>query len=74
MLEQRPHLLIEGALIAALATLSENVYIYIRKEYYEAARQMQRAIDDARDAGLIGKGILGGDFHCEVAIHPGAGA
>ncbi len=74
VLEQRPHLLIEGALIAALATLSENVYIYIRKEYYEAARQMQRAIDDARDAGLIGKGILGGDFHCEVAIHPGAGA
>ncbi|MCE5230156.1 NADH-quinone oxidoreductase subunit NuoF [bacterium] len=74
LLEQRPHLLIEGALIAAFATLSESVYVYIRKEYYEATRQMQRAIDDARAAGLIGKGILGSDFNCEVAIHLGAGA
>lgn len=74
VLEQRPHLLIEGALIAALATLSENVYIYIRKEYYEAARQMRRAIDEARAAGLIGQKILGGNFNCEVAIHSGAGA
>lgn len=74
VLEQRPHLLIEGALIAAFATLSESVYIYIRKEYYEAARQMQRAIDDARAAGLIGRGIMGSDFNCEIVLHLGAGA
>ncbi|MEN6626921.1 MAG: NADH-quinone oxidoreductase subunit NuoF [Candidatus Sumerlaeia bacterium] len=74
VLEQRPHLLIEGALIAALATLAENVYIYIRKEYYEAARQMRRALDEARDAGLVGRGILGSEFNCEIAIHLGAGA
>ncbi len=74
VLEQRPHLLIEGALIAAFTTLAETIYIYIRKEYYEAIRQVQRAIDEAYAAGLLGKGILGGEFNCDCYVHTGAGA
>ncbi len=74
VLEQRPHLLLEGALIAAYATLAETVYIYIRKEYYDGIAMTQRAIDEARAAGLIGRGILGSDFNCEVVVHTGAGA
>jgi NADH-quinone oxidoreductase subunit F len=74
VLEQRPHLLIEGALIAAFATFAETVYIYIRKEYYECTTHMEAAIEEARAAGLVGKKILGSDFNCEVYVHNGAGA
>ncbi len=74
VLEQRPHLLIEGALICAYATLAETVYIYIRKEYYDAIAQMENAIQDALDAGLLGKNIMGSGFNCMVYVQPGAGA
>jgi NADH-quinone oxidoreductase subunit F len=67
-------LLIEGSAIAAYATLAETVYIYIRKEYYEAAAQMQRAIDEAYAAGLLGKNILGSGFNLDVYLTAGAGA
>lgn len=74
ILEQRPHLLIEGSLLAAYATLAETVYVYIRKEYYEAAGQMQAAIDEAYAAGLLGRNILGSEFNCDMYLHLGAGA
>lgn len=74
ILEQRPHLLLEGALLAAYATLSEAIYIYIRMEYYESHRQVARAIAEAREAGLVGRNIMDSDFSCEIYIHPGAGA
>jgi NADH-quinone oxidoreductase subunit F len=74
LLEQRPHLLLEGAIIAAYATLAETVYIYIRKEYYEATRFTQKAIDEAYAAGLLGRNILGSGFNCDVYVHNGAGA
>lgn len=74
VLEQRPHLLIEGAAICAYATLAETVYIYIRKEYYDAVEQVQRAIDDAYGAGLLGRNIMGSGFNLDVYVHTGAGA
>ena len=74
VLEQRPHLLLEGAIIAAFATLSETVYIYIRKEYYDAIAHVQAAVDEAYGAGLLGKGIFGSDFNCDIYLHTGAGA
>ncbi|HOE95863.1 MAG TPA: NADH-quinone oxidoreductase subunit NuoF [Candidatus Sumerlaeota bacterium] len=74
ILEQRPHLLLEGAALAAYATLAETVYIYIRKEYYEGVRQTQRAIDDAYAAGLLGRNILGTGFNLDIHVHTGAGA
>ena len=74
VLEQRPHLLIEGAAICAYATLAETAFIYIRKEYYDAHAQMQHAIDEARAAGLLGRNILGSGFSLDVIVQPGAGA
>jgi NADH-quinone oxidoreductase subunit F len=74
VLEQRPHMLIEGAAIAAYATLAETVYIYIRREYYEAVAQVERALADAYAAGFLGKNIFGTGFNLDVQVTTGAGA
>lgn len=74
ILEQRPHVLLEGTMICAYATQAETAYIYIRGEYCDGIRETQRAIDDAYDAGLLGKNILGTDFCLDIYVHSGAGA
>src|SRR5262245_991283 len=53
IMEQRPHLLLEGAAICAYATRAETVYIYIRGEYHDCITQVQRAIDETKQAGLL---------------------
>ncbi len=63
---RNPHLLIEGCLIAARAILSRSVFIYIRGEYVAEWEVLQRAVDDARAAGLFGD--------IDVVVHRGAGA
>ncbi len=63
---RNPHLLIEGCLIAARAILSRSVFIYIRGEYVAEWDVLQRAVDDARAAGLFGD--------IDVVVHRGAGA
>jgi NADH-quinone oxidoreductase subunit F len=72
--ERDPHAILEGILIAALAIRAERAYIYLRGEFGLGYRRMQRAIDEARAAGLVGRNIAGTDFSCEVVIHRGAGA
>ena len=74
LMEQRAHLLLEGTAICAYATQAETAYIYIRGEYHDCIVEMQRAIDEAVDAGLLGKRILNTDFSLDVHIHCGAGA
>ncbi|MFN2453791.1 MAG: NADH-quinone oxidoreductase subunit NuoF [Pyrinomonadaceae bacterium] len=74
LMERDPHLLIEGMLIAAYALGSKAIYCYTRGEYKYLIDIMDRAIDEARAAGLVGKNILGSDFSCEVYTHTGAGA
>jgi NADH-quinone oxidoreductase subunit F len=74
LLSEDPHGLIEGCLIAAYAMQLEAAYIYLRGEYRFPYRRMQDAIDEAREAGLVGKDILGSGFSCEVHMHQGAGA
>ncbi|MFM8441088.1 MAG: NADH-quinone oxidoreductase subunit NuoF, partial [Acidobacteriota bacterium] len=74
LLERDPHALIEGMLIAAFALGAEACYIYFRGEYKYLIDIMDRAIDEARTAGIVGKGILGSSFNCEVYTHTGAGA
>ena len=49
-----PHRLVEGCLIAAHAIQSKQVYIYIRGEYEAEYRSLQGAVDEARDAGILG--------------------
>jgi NADH-quinone oxidoreductase subunit F len=74
LMERDPHMLIEGMLIAAYALGSKACYIYTRGEYRYLIDIMDRAIEEAREAGFVGKNILKSDFSCEVYTHTGAGA
>lgn len=69
-----PHKLVEGALIAAFAMRAVAAYIYIRGEFYNEAQVLQAAIDEAYDAGLIGKNACGAGVDIDVYLHRGAGA
>lgn len=74
IMENNPHQLIEGALICAYAIQARAVYIYLRGEFWDIAHDIDRRIEDARKAGLVGENILGSGFSCEVYTHLGAGA
>src|SRR5437764_6138152 len=62
LMERDPHLMIEGMLIAAYALGSHAIYVYTRGEYRYLIEIMDRAIDEARAAGLVGANILGSGF------------
>jgi NADH-quinone oxidoreductase subunit F len=73
ILRHDPHLLIEGALLAAFAMRAHTCYVYVRGEYIREREVLKRAIDEAYAARLIGKGNLHGwDF--DIYVHHGAGA
>ena len=74
LIEENPHQLIEGVLIAAYAIQAPIAFIYIRGEYLDQRLLLERCVEEARAAGLIGTGILGSDFSCDVIVHGGAGA
>jgi NADH-quinone oxidoreductase subunit F len=74
IMERDPHALLEGMLIAAYAIGSHKAYVYIRGEYFRSAHRLQRAIDEAKAAGWLGKDIQGTGYDLEVVIHRGAGA
>ena len=74
LMERDPHMLIEGMLIAAYALGARINYIYTRGEYRYLIEIMDRALDEARSAGLLGERILNTDFACEIYTHTGAGA
>ncbi|CAN5453226.1 hypothetical protein BH10CHL1_BH10CHL1_06010 [soil metagenome] len=74
ILDYDPFAVIEGMKIAAYATGATRGFIYLRYEYPEIAESFQRAIDAAVSANLIGKNILGTDFHFDLYIRRGAGA
>ncbi|NQW11018.1 MAG: NADH-quinone oxidoreductase subunit NuoF [Alphaproteobacteria bacterium] len=69
-----PHKLVEGCLVAGYAMRASAAYIYIRGEFYNEAQRLQAAIDQAYDAGLIGKNACGSGYDFEVYLHRGAGA
>ena len=74
LLERDPHALIEGMLIGAFALGASACYIYFRGEYNYLIDIMDKAIEEARAANIVGKNILGSDFSCEFYTHTGAGA
>jgi len=74
LIREDPHLLIEGILLACYAMQCQGAYIFIRGEYKNEAMVLQKAIEDAYAAGLIGKDILGKGFDCDVHLTRGAGA
>jgi len=74
LLERAPHQMLEGILIGAWATGAEKTFVYVRGEYAHAARCVQRAIDEAYAAGLLGANLFGTKFSHDVGLMLGAGA
>src|SRR5512141_3113949 len=74
LIENDPHQLIEGVLIAARAVDAHAGYIYIRGEYRYLIEIMDKAIAEAYARGYLGKNILGTGFHFDLHTHTGAGA
>jgi NADH-quinone oxidoreductase subunit F len=69
-----PHKLVEGCLIAGFAMNAHHGFIYIRGEFVNEAKHLQIAIDEAYEAGLLGKNAAGSDWDFELVLHRGAGA
>jgi NADH:ubiquinone oxidoreductase subunit F (NADH-binding) len=74
IMEQDPHLLIEGMLIAAYAVGAEQGYIYIRGEYYRSVDRIRAALSQAQAYGFWGNNILGSGFSIHLELRLGAGS
>lgn len=74
IMEGDPHRMLEGMMIAGIATGAHEGYIYVRAEYPLAVERLRIAIDKAEKAGLLGDKILGSDFSFRIHINKGAGA
>jgi NADH-quinone oxidoreductase subunit F len=74
IMEDDPHQLLEGIIIAAYAIKCHTAYVYIRGEMQTACGRMDAAIAEARARGFLGKNILGTGFDLDVYVHRGAGA
>ena len=74
ILRHDPHKLVEGCLLASVGMGAHAAYIYIRGEFYNEAVALQSAIDEAYEAGLIGKNACGSGYDFDLYLHRGAGA
>ena len=74
LLERGAHQLLDGILVAAKATGAEKTFIYIRGEYAEPARRLQRAIDEAYAKGYLGANVMKSGMKHDVVLQRGAGA
>ena len=74
MMEGDPHRVLEGMIIAGIATNAHNGYIYVRAEYPLAVARLQTAIEQAKKYGLLGENILNSNFDFDIKISQGAGA
>ena len=73
LVEGDPHLLVEGTLAAARACRAEHAWIFVRGEYAGPSRLLRRAVAEAREAGYVGRNILGSGWDCELHVHESAG-
>jgi NADH-quinone oxidoreductase subunit F len=74
LIEGNPHSILEGMIIGAYAIGARDGFIYIRNEYPLAVQLIGLAVEQAREAGLLGKNILGSGFDFDITIQLGAGA
>ncbi len=74
ILRHDPHKLVEGCLLAGVGMAAHTAYVYVRGEFFREAEALQRAVDEARDAGLIGKNACKSGWDFEIHVHLGAGA
>lgn len=74
IMEHVPHRLIEGMIAAASAVNAKTAYIYIRGELRLAIERVEQAVNEAYQAGYLGKNIFGSGRDLDITVHPGAGA
>jgi NADH-quinone oxidoreductase subunit F len=74
LIEGDPHVLLEGLLIGGYALGAREGYVYIRTEYPLAVERLKFAIEQLREAGLLGKNITGSGYDFDIKIREGAGA
>ena len=74
VMEGDPHAVLEGMVIGGFAIGAHQGYIYVRHEYPLAVKRLHLAIDQARQAGLLGDNILGSGFNFDIKLSKGAGA
>lgn len=74
IIHKDPHQLVEGMIISCFANDVHLAYIYIRGEFAEGARILNRALKEAREKNFLGKNILGKGYDLEIHVHRGAGA
>ena len=74
IMRHEPHKLLEGCLLAGFAMGAHACYIYVRGEFIREREALQRAVDEAYDAGLLGKNACGSDWDYDIYVHHGAGA
>ena len=74
LMEEDPHQVLEGILLACYAVKATTAYVYIRYEYGPGFRAMEKAIQELYNANLLGEKILGKNFNLNVYMHRGAGA
>ena len=74
VMEGNPHSILEGLTIGAYAIGSHQGFIYVRQEYPLAVENMETAIKQAKELGLLGENIFGSGFDFDITIHKGAGA
>lgn len=73
LLEQTPHQLIEGMIIAAFAIQASESFVFLRWAYKTAAHVISQAIHEAHQAGYLGKNIIGSGYDLEMHLHTGVG-
>lgn len=69
-----PHALLEGMIVSSYALGAKTSYIYVRGEMMPQIRILERAIEQAKAGGFLGKNILGSGYDLEIYVQPGAGA
>jgi NADH-quinone oxidoreductase subunit F len=74
ILESNPHQVLEGMAICAYAVGANKAIVYVRAEYPLAVKIVTKAIQQAKELGLLGKGILGSTFDLEIDVFQGSGA
>lgn len=74
VLRYEPHKLVEGILLSCVAIGAKVAYVYVRGEFYREAQSLQKAVDEAYAAGLIGKNACGSGVDVDIYVHRGAGA
>lgn len=74
IIEQDPHQLVEACVVSAHGIRAKHCFIYIRGEFHQGIRTLEKAVAEAYAAGYVGKNILGTGVDVEIVVHAGAGA